>query len=276
MPATGSFTNQYESMILNLLFGGNPLPALPYLYLGYMVGVASDQGPGAEPNGGGYSRVAVANNSANWPIASNMIKLNGSEIVFNEATANHGTVQAIGVFDSPSQGYLIAWMPLENPITVGVRDAMKIPIGGLQHSFQASGGLSTYAKNAILNHVYGATPFNVIGLLYFGYSTTASTDTTGGTEPAVGGYARSAVTNNAAVFPPTSTGSKTNFQDINFPEATATQGTMVGIVVYDAASGGNLIASSVLSPPQAIGLNTEPRIRANTITFNLDLSWELL
>lgn len=270
MPATGSFTDYAESAILNMIFGGNPLPALPYLYIGYMVGVATDQGPGAEPNGGGYSRIAVPNNAANFPIASAMLKMNGTEILFNEATSNHGTVQAIGVFDSPSQGNLLSWMPLETPITVGVRDAMKIPVGGLKHEFQPLGGLSAYAKNAILNHIYGGVPFNVIGLLYFGYSTTMSTDSQGGTEPTVGGYARIAVANNSAMFPPTATGSKTNFLDILFPEATATQGTMVNIVVFDAPSGGNFIASSILNPPQAIGLNTEPRIRANTITFNMD------
>jgi hypothetical protein len=266
----GSFTDYYESRILDLLFGGNPLPVMPYLYVGYMVGVASETGPGAEPNGGGYARVAVANNTTNFPLTSTMLKQNGTEIVFNEATANHGIVQSIGIFDSPAGGNLLAYMPLDTPISVSVRDAMKIPIGGLKHEFAPLGGLSRYVKNAILNHLYGAVPFNVIPMLHFGYCTTAPTDLISGTEPTVGGYARSAVANNMAMFPTTTTGMKVNFLEITFPEATAAQGSATHIVIFDAASGGNYLANAVLSPPQAIGLNTEPRIASSTLTFTLD------
>jgi hypothetical protein len=266
----GSFTDFYESRILDSLFGGIPINVMPFLYVGYMVGVATETGPGAEPNGGGYARIAVPNNSTTFPVTSTMLKQNGTEIIFNEASSNHGIVQSIGIFDSPAGGNLLAYMPLDNPISVGVKDAMKIPVGGLKHEFQPLGGLSKYVKNAILNHLYGAVPFNIIPMLYAGYCTSAPTDIVSGTEPTTGGYTRSAVANNTAMFPGTTTGSKINYLDINFPEATAAQGAATHIVFFDAPSGGNYLANSVLTPPQAIGANTEPRIRAQTLTFNLD------
>lgn len=96
---SGSLSDFCEAQLLNQLFGGVPYSTPNILYFGYMVGTAGETGPGAEPNSGGYARVAVTNNTTNFATTSNQIKTNATEIQFAEATSNHGLIQAIGVFD---------------------------------------------------------------------------------------------------------------------------------------------------------------------------------
>ncbi len=109
---SGSLTNWGEAQILNHLFGGVSWTPLSTLYFGYMVGQAQETGPGAEPNSGGYVRKGIANNITNFPATANQIKTHATAINFDKAATNHGNVVAIGVWDSPSQGNLIAFWTL--------------------------------------------------------------------------------------------------------------------------------------------------------------------
>lgn len=267
---TGSLTDYGEAQLLNQVFGGIPYTIPTTLYFGYMVGTPTDQGPGAEPNAGAYQRIGVTNNTTNFPVTTNQIKSNGTDIQFVEATANHGLVQAIGIWDSPSSGNMLAYGLLNNPITIGVGDAMKLPSGSLTIQF-AAGGVSNYVKNAILNDLFGNVPFSVIPTLYFGYSTSTPTDAVAGTEPSGGGYARVGLANNTNLFPSATQGTKANALEIDFPEATDnSQGTAAYVQVFDAVTGGNYLGRYVLSSPQAITQGTVPVIPVNTFTVSLD------
>lgn len=266
---SGSLSDFCEAQLLNQLFGGVPYSTPNILYFGYMVGTAGETGPGAEPNSGGYARVAVTNNTTNFATTSNQIKTNATEIQFAEATSNHGLIQAIGVFDSPTSGNMLVYFPLSSPINITVGDAMRIPVGSLTVQF-AAGGLSNYVKNALLNQLFGNVPFNVITSLYIGYSTSSPTDALAGTEPSAGGYARSAVVNNTNNFPIATLGSKTNATDIAFGEATDSQGTATHVQIFDAASGGNYLGRYALSPTQIISAGTIPTIPATALTITLD------
>jgi hypothetical protein len=234
-----------------------------------MVGPAGETGPGAEPNSGSYARAAVDNNTTNFPLTSNLLKQNGAEIEFPEATSNHGLVQAIGVFDSPSSGNLLAYFPLAQPIAVSVGDAMRIPNGAMTIQFQP-GGLSAFVKNGILNHMFGNVPFNIIPNLFGGYMTSAPTDANAGAEPSAGAYARVQLPNTTNLFPPAGTGIKQNALNIEFPEATASQGTVTHVGFWDSLSGGNFLGAFAISPVQAITQGTIPRIPANTLTVTVD------
>ena len=265
----GSLSDFCEAQLLNQLFGGVPYSTPNTLYFGYMVGVAGETGPGAEPNSGGYQRIALTNNTANFAITANQVKSNATEIQFAEATSNHGLVQAIGVFDSPSSGNMLVYFPLTSPINITVGDAMRIPVGSLTVQF-ASGGLSNYVKNALLNQLFGNVPFNIIPTLCVAYATSSPTDAVAGTEPSGNGYGRASVTNNTNNFPIATLGSKGNALDINFGEATGSQGTVTHVQMFDAGSGGNYLGRYALSAPQAISAGTIPSIPANTLTLTLD------
>lgn len=265
----GSLSDYCEAALLNQLFGGTPYNTPTNLYFGYMVGAPGEAGPGAEPNFGGYQRVTVTNNTQNFAITSNQIKQNTTEIQFSEASSNHGLVVALGVWDSPTSGNMLAYFPLATPVNISVGDAMKVPVGSITLQFEA-GGLSNHVKNGLLNMLLGGIPFSAPGTHFFALSTTTPTDAVAGTEPSTGGYARVAIANTSINFPPTSVGTKILGSDVNFPESTGNQGTVTHVQIFDAASGGNYLGRYALSGSQAITTGTIPVIPANSLTFTLD------
>lgn len=101
---------------------------------------------------------------------------------------------------------------------------------------------SDYLENELLDHVFGASAYSAPGTLHLALFTVAPTDAGGGTEVTGGSYARAAVTNNLTNFPAASGGAKTNANAITFATATADWGTVVAAGIFDASSGGNLIA----------------------------------
>ena len=265
----GSLTDYLEARLLNHLFGGSPYDFPTVLYFGYMVGTPGESGPGAEPNIGSYARVAIPNTTENFDITNNQIKTNKTEMVFPEATSNHGLVQALGVWDSPIAGNLLAYFPFNSPINISASDAMRVPAGAMLFQF-APGGLSNYVKNGFLNNLFGGVPFNLISILYVGYSTTAPTDAVPGAEPSDGGYSRVSIANSPQMFPNSSVGVKSNALDITFPEATDTQGTATNIQFFDSLSGGNYLGRYSLAPVQAINQYTIPVLPANSVNITLD------
>ena len=100
---------------------------------------------------------------------------------------------------------------------------------------------------------------------YVGLFTSDPTETgAAGTEVSGGSYARTAVTfsitDNAA----------TNSAAIEFPEATASWGTITHIGVMDASSGGNMIVHSALSASKTIASGDVFRINAGDLDITLD------
>lgn len=124
-----------------------------------------------------------------------------------------------------------------------------------------------YLENAIINHVFRNTSFTSPTAVYVGlFTTTPTADAgTGGTEVSGGGYARQAVT-----FGAPSAGSTSNSADVTFPTATADWGTINGFGIWDAASGGNLLAFESLTTPKTIGSGDTARFAAGDLTLSID------
>lgn len=114
------------------------------------------------------------------------------------------------------------------------------------------GSLSNFLELEILDHVFGAAAYTAPGTLYFALFTVAPSDSGGGTEVSGGSYARVGVTNNATNFPAASGGAKSNGTAITFPAATAAWGTVVAMGVFDASSGGNLLAWATLATSKTV------------------------
>ena len=94
--------------------------------------------------------------------------------------------------------------------------------------------------------------------------TAAPDDTGGGTEVSGSGYARQSVTftisGNAA----------SNTSALEFPTATGSYGTVTHVGVFDAASGGNLIAYAALTTSKAIDTGDVLRVPAGDLDITLD------
>jgi hypothetical protein len=101
---------------------------------------------------------------------------------------------------------------------------------------------TTYLRNKVLDHIYGATAYTAPATHYLGLSTTTpAADGTGVTEPSGNNYSRVAITNNTTKFPNASAGAKANGEEIVFPTPSGSWGTCTYWVLYDASSGGNLL-----------------------------------
>ena len=96
--------------------------------------------------------------------------------------------------------------------------------------------------------------------------TVAPSDTGGGTEVSTSGtaYAREAVTFTV------SGNTATNASAIEYATATATFGTVVAVGVFDASTGGNLIAYANLSANKTIETGDILRIPAGDLDVTLD------
>lgn len=126
---------------------------------------------------------------------------------------------------------------------------------------------SDHLENKVLDHLFGATDYAAPATLYFGLFKTVPTDS-GGTEVIGGGYARAAVNNNTTNFPNASAGAKKNAIAIVFPEATTAWGAVVGVGIFDAATGGNLLMHTSI-PTRDVQVGDAPRFAVNGLTITL-------
>ena len=94
--------------------------------------------------------------------------------------------------------------------------------------------------------------------------TSAPSDTGGGTEVSGGGYARKAVTFTV------SGNTASNNAAIEWDTATASFGTVTHVGVFDAASGGNLIAYAALTTSKTIDTGDVFRLPSGDLDITLD------
>lgn len=129
--------------------------------------------------------------------------------------------------------------------------------------------LSDTFETHVLQYLFTNTSLTRPGAstLYVALTTSDPTDTALGTEVSGGGYSRQAVTftvsgNNAS-----------NTSAIEFPEATASYGTVVAVMVMTTASGGtaaNMVAHAQLTVDKAIASGDIFRIPAGDLDINID------
>lgn len=105
---------------------------------------------------------------------------------------------------------------------------------------------SDYLEDKILEHVFGGNAYTAPSTLYVGLQTSASSDSAAGTEVSGGSYARQTASFSVSGTNPTEAATTAA---IEFPVATADWGTVTYAAVYDAATGGNMLAYAQLTDP---------------------------
>ena len=125
---------------------------------------------------------------------------------------------------------------------------------------------SDYLEDKVLDHVFGGNAFTAPSTLYVALFTVAPSDTGGGTEVSGGAYARQTATFNVSGTNPTEA---SNVASIEYPTATASYGTALAVGVFDALSGGNLLAYSTLTTNKAIDTGDVFRINAGDFDIRL-------
>jgi hypothetical protein len=123
---------------------------------------------------------------------------------------------------------------------------------------------TNYLENKILGHVFGGVAYTA-PTKYVGLFTAAPGEAGGGTEVVGNGYARQtstySVTGNVA----------SNSATIEFPTATgAGWGTLTYLAIFDAVSGGNMLAYAQLTFPREILAGDVFRIPTGNLTITQD------
>ena len=128
-------------------------------------------------------------------------------------------------------------------------------------------GFTDYSEDLVLDWLLTAGSATRPTAWYVALYTVAPTDTGGGTEVSGGSYTREAITFSVSG---TSPATATNSADIEFPEATASWGTVVAAGVFDASTGGNLLAYSNLTTSKAVSTGDVLRFNTGALDITLD------
>lgn len=126
---------------------------------------------------------------------------------------------------------------------------------------------TTYTNNKIVDAISGKTTFTALSNAYFALSTTTPTVSgTNFTEPSENAYARVAVP--GSYWSAASGGSTANTTAIEWPTATGSWGTITYVGIFDASSGGNLLAYFLLPASQAIPSGVAPKLNIGDATLS--------
>lgn len=129
------------------------------------------------------------------------------------------------------------------------------------------GSFANYWENEILDHLFGKGAYTP-PTIYVGLSTADPTDDASGlAEPLGGSYAR--VETAASDWNAASGGALSNAEDIVFPEATDSWGTITHFALFDAAAAGNMLAHGSLTDSAVITSGKMARFLAGSLDVSL-------
>jgi hypothetical protein len=119
------------------------------------------------------------------------------------------------------------------------------------------GSISDYLENALLDHVLGTASYTQ-PTIYVGLSTADPTDAgSGDTEPTYTAYARVA----HSAWDAAASRATENTGTITFPQkADGSSETITHFTIYDASSGGNMLAHGAFTTQKTIVVNNTPTI----------------
>ena len=126
-----SFSDYLENKVLDHLFGKTTFTMPSTVYFELYTAAPSDSGGGTVVSGGSYARASVSNNDTTFPDAVSGSTSNSVAVSFPNATANWGTVVAIGMFDQSTGGNLLLHETLSSSLAVNSGDTPKVDIGDL-------------------------------------------------------------------------------------------------------------------------------------------------
>jgi hypothetical protein len=101
---------------------------------------------------------------------------------------------------------------------------------------------TNYLEGKVMDEVFGATAFSAPANLFVALHSAYPDEAGSGAELSGNGYARVSVANNTTNFPNYASDQKKNGAEIAFPQATGNWSEAVAVSIFDASSGGNMLA----------------------------------
>ena len=124
-----SFSTYMENKILNHVFGKTSY-SLSHVYVGLLSSAPNEDGTSvSEPDSSSYARIAT--NPLNWQMAIEGLMENASNIKFDMACENWGTMTHFALFDAASGGNILAFGSLSPSKTVNSGDIASFAPGDL-------------------------------------------------------------------------------------------------------------------------------------------------
>lgn len=286
------FSDYAENKIADCIRGqGLTLPGS--WYAGLISSVSSEASP-LELSGTGYARVAIARSLAAWAgtqgagttlasTGTSHATSNNALVDFGTSGSAWGTAEYVGLWDASTAGNCWMYLPV-TPVVIGNGDPVSFAAGDIAATLALTGGMSNYLCNKWIDLLFRAQAYTWPATTYVGYTITATTNATAGTEP-LGGYTRVAIASSLTAWLSTQgntaastgvSGRITNAAAITFPVPTADQGTADGWALFDAATAGNHLAYGDLldsaGDPTAYTVNSggsAPRFEAGDLGITL-------
>lgn len=129
---------------------------------------------------------------------------------------------------------------------------------------------SNYLELELLDHVFGAASFSAPASVFFSLHTADPTDDGSGTEVSGNNYARKSETNNKTTWTVAASGALSNDIVITFATPSGPWGTVTHFGIWDASTGGNLLAHGALDASRAPDDGDTVRFSANALDITLD------
>jgi hypothetical protein len=120
------FTNYLEAKLLDHVLTNTSFTSPTTVYAGLFTAAPDDTGGGTEVSGGSYARQAMS-----FSAASGGATTTDADINFPQATADWGTVVAVGIHDAVTSGNLLMYTDLTTSKAIATGDILKISSGSL-------------------------------------------------------------------------------------------------------------------------------------------------
>jgi hypothetical protein len=119
------FTDYLEDKIMKHVFTNTSFTSPTTLYAALFTVAPSDTGGGTEVSGGAYARQSMAFSVS----GTGTLATNSAAVEYPTATADYGTVVAVGIFDASTSGNLLAYANLTANKTVASGDVFRFNAG---------------------------------------------------------------------------------------------------------------------------------------------------
>lgn len=119
------FTDYLEDKIMKHVFTNTSFTSPTTLYAALFTVAPSDTGGGTEVSGGAYARQSMAFSVS----GTGTLATNSAAVEYPTATADYGTVVAVGIFDASTSGNLLAYASLTANKTVASGDVFRFNAG---------------------------------------------------------------------------------------------------------------------------------------------------
>lgn len=120
------FSTYLENKLLDHVLNNASYTSPTTTFVGLYTVAPNDGGGGTEVTGGSYARQPLSVTTA-----SDGVVTSDADVTFPQATANWGTVVAVGIHDAATSGNLLMYTDLTTSKTIETGDILKVSSGSL-------------------------------------------------------------------------------------------------------------------------------------------------